>query len=205
MEWSSDGWRSAFRIELRVQAIGLASRGWPVLPGTYPADSRWTGRSGTESEGPAPVQADWSERLVRNPDEAASWWSEQPYSLLLATGTTVEALEVDSGLGRRAASVLRAGGFPAPIVSTPDGRWFFLTEGDQSLCEELADTVEVRLHSTGSWVPMPPTTYPQGLVHWRVKPDVCAWRLPRPALVQDALCAGLLESHDVVDLVAAGN
>lgn len=213
MEWSSDRWQwsagqwhSAFRIELRVQAIGLVARGWPVLPGTYPSEDRWIGRSGREANGPAPVHTDWEDRLVTNPDDAAACWSEQqPYSLLLATGSTVEAIEVDSHLGRRTASVLRAGGFPAPIVSTPDGRWYFLTEGGQTLGEELDGVARIRLHTTGSWVPMPPTTYPQGLVHWRVKPDVCAWRLPRPELVQKALCAGLYDSHDVAGLVAAGH
>ncbi|MFD1051801.1 hypothetical protein ACFQ1S_42715, partial [Kibdelosporangium lantanae] len=34
-DWS-DSWRGAFRIELRAEAVGLAWRGWPVLPGTYP-------------------------------------------------------------------------------------------------------------------------------------------------------------------------
>ena len=32
-----DSWRGAFRIELRAEAIGLAWRGWPVLPGVNPA------------------------------------------------------------------------------------------------------------------------------------------------------------------------
>ena len=34
MDWS-DSWRGAFRIELRAQAIGLAYRGWHVMPGIY--------------------------------------------------------------------------------------------------------------------------------------------------------------------------
>jgi hypothetical protein len=206
MDLSADGWRSAFRIELRVQAIGFAARGWPVVPGTYPKQSRWVGHSGADVNGPVPIRSDWQDwkdPMSAHPDEVASWWSGQPYSLLVATGPAVEALEVDVDLGRRAASALRTLGCPVPIVATPDGRWYFLTAGEQRLCPELADAAEVRLHTTGSWVPMPPTTYPQGLVHWRVKPEVCGWRLPSPGLVQDALCAGLYDMHNVADLVAA--
>ena len=39
VEASVTGWAGAFRIELRVQAIELASRGWSVLPGTFPVGS----------------------------------------------------------------------------------------------------------------------------------------------------------------------
>ena len=56
-DWS-DSWREAFRIELRAEAIGLASRGWPVLPGTYPVGTEWAGRNGIEADGPVPVHAD---------------------------------------------------------------------------------------------------------------------------------------------------
>lgn len=202
MDWSEKGWRSAFRIELRVQAIGLASRGWPVLPGTFPADSQWAGRSGAESDGPVPVHRDWQEGVGTDPDRVASYWSDRPYSLLVATGPAVEAIEVGAGLGRRAAVALRLRGVPVPIVATPDGRWYFLTRGDQQLCGELAADPEVRLHGPGSWMPMPPTIFRQGVVHWRVKPQVCGWQLPGPEAVQDALCIGLHEHHDVAGLVA---
>jgi hypothetical protein len=204
MDWSADGWRSAFRIELRVQAIGLASRGWPVVPGTYPVDSRWAGRTESEVDGPQPVHTDWQDRLDTPPDQVASLWSDHPYSLLLATGAAVEAIEVRENLGHRAASALRSQGFPVPIVATPDGRWYFLTSGGgQRLCSELANTALVRLHSAGSWVPMPPTTFPHGVVHWRVRPEVCGWRLPTPDLVQDALCVGMHAHENVANLVAA--
>jgi hypothetical protein len=203
MEWSADRWRSAFRIELRVQAIGFASRGWPVLPGTYPVDSRWVGESGSEETGLVPVHRNWQERLGTDPDQVASWWSGRPYSLLVATGSAVAAIEVGATVGRRAASALRALGVPVPIVATPDRRWYFLTSGADRPFPELADVAEIRFHGTGSWVPMPPTTFHHGLVHWRVKPEVCGWQLPSPELVQDALCTGMYDIEDVADLVTA--
>ncbi|MBB5153985.1 bifunctional DNA primase/polymerase [Saccharopolyspora phatthalungensis] len=222
MHRSADRWRNTFpgipahpagltssRIELRVQAIGFASRGWPVLPGTYPEGDHWTGRRGGQDNGPMPTHRDWQDRLGTNPDEVTSWWTDRPYSLLVATGITVDAIEADADLGRRAASVLRALGFPVPIVATPDGRWYFLTASGGRLYPELAEHGEIRLHGNGSWVPMPPTAYPRGAVHWRVKPEVCAWHLPTPEFVQDAFCTGLdiLDNNspeNVAELLAAG-
>lgn len=209
MDWSANGWRSAFRIELRVQAIGFASRGWPVLPGTYPEDARWAGRSGNEAAdqraaGPVPVHEDWQQRVGVDVEEVAATWSERPYSLLIATGAEIEALEVASDWGKRAARALRSVGVPVPIVATPDGRWYFLTAGGQQLCPELAETGRVTLHSTGSWIAMPPTTFQHGVVHWRVKPEVCGWQLPSPELVQDVLRTGMNTVENVADLVAAG-
>lgn len=203
MDLSVDGWRSAFRIELRVQAIGFASRGWPVLPGTHPTTEGWAGRDEAESAGPVPVHPHWERHLDTDPDQVATWWVERPYSLLLATGEFAEAIEVDADLGRRAAAELRALRAPVPIAATPAGRWYFLTRSGQTLDADLAALPEVSLHSTGSWVPLPPSTFPQGLVHWRVKPQVCDWRLPDPHLVQDALRAGLHESVGVADLAGA--
>lgn len=215
MDWSAHGWRSAFRIELRVQAIGFASRGWPVLTGTFPAESGWSDGEKTYVDGPAPVCSDWQEDLGTNPEQVAARWSGQPYSLLLATGTSVDALEVDASVGYRAAAALRSLGFPVPIVSTPQGRWYFLISAGQQIYPELARTGAIRLHGEGSWVPMPPTIFHHGVVHWRVKPEICGWRLPSSRVVQDALCmSGCVEEsadagisagspEDVVRLVAA--
>lgn len=203
MDWSTGGWRGAFRIELRVEAIGFASRGWSVMPGTYPVDSHWAGRDGDEPTGPVPVHDDWQKRLSVPPEQVAAWWSSAPYSLLVATGSAIDAIEVPTELGRRATSALRELGVPVPIVATPDQRWYFLTSSGSRLCPELADAPEIRLHGAGSWVPMPPTTFQHGLAHWRVKPEVCGWRLPLSGLVQDALRTGRDKLEDVANLVSA--
>lgn len=219
MDWSADGWQSAFRIELRVQAIGFASRGWPVLPGTVPGEAGWFGRSGIDAVGPKPLHEDWRTRPAIGPDEVPAWWSDRPHSLLVATGTVLDALEVDASLGRRAAAALRSRGVLAPIIAVPDGRWYFLTAPTGSaepLYSELRSTGMVRSHSTGSWVVLPPTPYllpsdettprrryHQGVVHWRVKPEVCGWRLPDSEHVQDALWTG--NDDHVAALAVAGN
>lgn len=181
-------WRGAFRIELRAEAIGLAGRGWPVLPGTYPGQAE-----GEESDWtrPTPAHADWRERLGAHPRQVAAWWTGRPYSLLVATGTVVDAVEVDDRIGRRAAGLLRATGHPAPIVATPDGRWLFLTTVADDFPSDLAEHPGVERHGAGSWVPLPPTPFRHGVVHWRVKPDIWGWRLPRAATVHDVLVRAL--------------
>jgi hypothetical protein len=186
MDWS-DNWRRAFRVELRAQAIGLAWRRWPVLPGTYPAGAHWAGRDGMQDSGPAPVHKDWQERIGTQPEQVASWWAGRPYSLLLATGDTLDAIEVGSSLGTGAARVLRTLGMPVPIIATPTGRWIFLTKPGHRVAEALAGHGDVVVHGKDSWVPLPPTQFQHGVVHWRVRPEVCGWQIPEAHVVQDAL------------------
>jgi hypothetical protein len=186
MDWS-DNWRRAFRVELRAQAIGLAWRRWPVLPGTYPAGAHWAGRDGMDDSGPAPVHKDWPERIGTQPEQVASWWAGRPYSLLLATGATLDAIEVGSSLGTGAARVLRTLGMPVPIIATPTGRWIFLTKSGHRVADALAGHDDVVVHGKDSWVPLPPTQFQHGVVHWRVRPEVCGWQIPEAHVVQDAL------------------
>lgn len=192
MDWS-DSWRGAFRIELRAQAIGLAWRGWQVMPGTYPAGDE-----------PTPVFEDWAERVNTAPaGEIADWWNGEPYSLLVATGKTLDAIEVGDQLGRQTAAVLRSTGTPVPIAATPSGRWLFLTEPGQRLHSELAANEDVVLHSAGSWIPLPPSAFLAGIVHWRVRPEVCGWDLPGSRIVQDALLRAVPEKVGYSSLLAA--
>ena len=204
-EWS-DSWRGAFRVELRAQAIGLAWRGWPVLPGTYPAGSHWAGRELPENTGAHPVHDDWKARIGTEPEQVASWWSGRPYSVLLATGVTFDAIEVPGDLGRGAARELRTVGLPVPILATPDDRWTFLVTTGQPLARTLAEHPDVVLHAAGSYVPLPPTPVRHGVVHWRVRPEVCGWQMPTSSTVQDALLDALARetlARPVAELVVA--
>ncbi|WP_133847602.1 bifunctional DNA primase/polymerase [Labedaea rhizosphaerae] len=195
-EWS-DSWRGAFRVELRAEAIGLAWRGWPVLPGTYPtgsvnpAQARWAGRDGVEADGLMPVHENWQQRIGTDAEQVAAWWTGQPYSLLLATGVVLDAIEVPDELGRQAARALRLLGVPVPIVATPDGKWLFLTTVAGELRADLANNADVTLHGAGSWIPLPPSSFRHGVAHWRVKPEVCGWEFPHADVVQNVLADAL--------------
>lgn len=190
MNWT-ETWRNAFRTELRAEAIGLAWHGWPVVPGTYPEGSRWVGRPGAPQEAPMPLHDDWLEIAGSDPKTVASLWTGSPYSLLLATGFALDVLDVSAELGRRTATELRSIGLVAPIAATPTGRWLFpVVTGDQ-LCAELDRHQEVVLHGRGSWVPLPPSPFVHGVVHWRVKPEVSGWHVPRSSDVQQAVVDAL--------------
>ncbi|WP_158848136.1 bifunctional DNA primase/polymerase [Saccharothrix deserti] len=187
MEWS-DSWRGAFRIELRAEAVNLAWHGWPVLPGTYPAGEQWAGRNGVEDDGPVPVHRDWQERIGTEAEQVATWWAGHSYSILLATGHGVDAIEVSADLGRRAAVELRATGIPVPIVATPEGRWMFLVaSGGTAIPSATSTDGDVKHYGQGEYVPLPPSPAQVGVVHWRVKPQICAWQLPHANVVRDAL------------------
>jgi hypothetical protein len=95
---------------------------------------------------------------------------------------------------------------PVPIVATPAGKWMFLTKTGRPLRRELARDEQVTLHGAGSYVPLPPSPFEHGVVHWRVKPEICGWRLPESAVVQEALVDALTLPSGMsrmADLVAA--
>jgi hypothetical protein len=199
MDWS-DSWRGAFRIELRAQAIGLACRGWSVMPGTYPAGSQWVGAAESRPDGPSPIHDDWADRLDTPAEQVADWWNGGPYSLLVATGTALDAIEVDAELGRRTTAVLRAQGLPVPIAATPAGRWLFLTTSGQRLHTSLEADKDLVLHGAGGWIPLPPSAFLHGIVHWRVRPEVCGWNLPESRVVQHAMVEALAYTAEKSEL-----
>lgn len=209
-EWPAY-WHDAFRIELRAAAIGLAWRGWPVFPGTYPDSNRSMDHDSPEAGSawtrPVPAHSDWRQRIGAHPQQVASWWADRPYSVLVATGTMLDAIEVDDQLGRRAATLLRATGRPAPIVAMPNRRWLFLTATASGIPAALAKGTNIQWHNEGSWVPLPPTPFEQGVIHWRVKPEIWDWRLPCAIVVHDVLVRALpSQSHmETVQSVAAVN
>jgi hypothetical protein len=190
MDWTKT-WRNAFRTELRAEAIGLAYHGWPVVPGTYPEGSAWVGRPGAAQSGPVPLHEDWIEQATAGPDRVAALWSGLPFSLLLATGLVYDVIDMSAALGRRTAAELRNVGLPAPIAATPDGRWLFPVVAGEPLCADIAGHPEVVLHGLGSWIPLPPSPFVHGVVHWRVKPDVSGWHVPRSSDVQQAVLDAL--------------
>ncbi|HKR51627.1 MAG TPA: bifunctional DNA primase/polymerase [Pseudonocardiaceae bacterium] len=200
MDWM-DTWRDAFRTELRAEAIRFAQHGWPVVPGSYPRGTRWVGmpsslRAGGQ-HGSAPVHQDWARLAGCGPDRVAELWSGHPFSVLLATGMGVDALDLPAELGRATAIGLRVAGVAVPTAVTPTGRWLLPVLGGGALHRELDDHPDVVLHAEGDWVPLPPSPCQPGVVRWRVKPGVCGWALPWLDEVTDAVLAALDEVRPV--------
>jgi hypothetical protein len=197
MDWT-DTWRDAFRTELRAEAIGFARHGWPVVPGSYPRGSDWVGthcslRTDTGYHTAIPVHANWAQLAGCGPERVAELWSSHPFSVLLATGMGIDALDLPAELGRATAIGLRVAGIPVPIATTPTGRWLFPVIGAGAVHFALAEHSDVLLHAQGGWVPLPPSPCLPGVVHWRIKPEMCGWELPRLDEMTDAVLAALDE------------
>ncbi|MGH3625123.1 MAG: bifunctional DNA primase/polymerase, partial [Sciscionella sp.] len=109
--------------EIRTAAMDLAEHGWPVLTGTYQLaeHSGWLGKPG--AMGLEPVADLWTMAATTDPTVALEWWTRRPYSVLLACGNRVDALEIPATHGECALGHLRASGHLGPIAVTPFGTW----------------------------------------------------------------------------------
>ena len=99
--------------------------------------------------------------------------------LLLATGTSLDVLEVPSAVGRLVCAQLRAAGIAVPVAATPTGRWWFPVTTGGALPAAVADRTDIVLYTDGAAVLAPPSETPDGWVHWRVAPALSGYR-PSP-------------------------
>lgn len=183
--WHS--YRSVGRDELTAGALALADHGWPVVPGTFWQGRRWAGMAGAPRSCSVPVLPDGGAGATCDTSAIAGWWSELPYSVLLATGCVLDAIEVSPPVGRRLSTHLRDCGVVAPAGTTPTGRWWFLVTAGEPLRPELESRSDVILHGRGSWVVAPPSQDAQGVVEWRVSPSSDNPTPPDTYNVQSAL------------------
>jgi hypothetical protein len=108
---------------------------------------------------------------------------ESPSTLLLITGTALDVLEVPTEIGKRMCAVLRAAGAVVPVAATPTGTWWYPISPGSPLPTELRDVAGVRLRTAGAVVLAPPSTVPDGWVHWRVSPALTGYRVPSAEVV----------------------
>jgi hypothetical protein len=99
-------------------------------------------------------------------------------TVAVVTGTVLDILEVPASLGRLVCARLRAGGLVVPVAATPTGAWYYPLVAGAELPVELAALRGVELHTDGAAVLMPPSTVPDGWVHWRVAPASCGYVVP---------------------------
>lgn len=193
MSWW-DSSRVGYGAQLQSAAVGLAAHGWPILPGTFWQGRGWCGRPGSgeaSQEGPLPISASGLAAATTDAARVTAWWSGAPYSILVATGITVDVIEVDATAGRQIGAILRARGVTAPVVSTTAGHWRFAVTAGQSLLPELDAHPDVVLYGRGAFVVAPPSDDAQGAQRWEIGPWVCRWQLPDPYDVQHAVLTPL--------------
>jgi hypothetical protein len=177
--------------EIRTAAVDLARHGWPVLPGTYQLAEHggWLGKAG--AVGLEPAAAMWQLTTTTNPDVAMERWTRRPYSVLLACGAVVAAVEVPATHGQRALAQLSPHE-RGPVAATPFGSWlFFVRGGDEPLRPELAAHAHAQLHAGGAWLPLPPTVREGIPYRWQLPPSGVGWVLPVSIDVQRVLVTSL--------------
>ena len=116
-----------------------------------------------------------------------------PAGLLLATGTSLDVLEMPAAVGRLVCAQLRAAGMAVPVAATPTGRWWFPVTTGGTLPAPLRERTDVVLHTGGAAVLAPPSETPDGWVHWRVAPALSGYR-PSPV---GPIVAAVLAAADV--------
>ncbi|GIE76190.1 DNA primase [Actinoplanes philippinensis] len=189
MQWSS---RQPFvppsildRALLRRAALRYAAHGWAVTPGAHLTGDRFDcGRTACDITGCHPALDSWAASTGDDPARISAWWRRRPYTVLLPTGDTFDALEVPASLGTH-------GPASGPVAVTAAGRWIFLVRPGSTLRPELEHRLDVVRHGAGSWIPAPPSRMPEGPVRWEIHPARTQWRLPASDEVQDRLAAAL--------------
>jgi hypothetical protein len=179
--------RSIQRAALRRAALRYADRGWRVVPGAALIDDRYVCGPLCPTVGCHPAVDHWERVASNDSEDIDRWWSEGPFSVLLATGHMFDVIEVPAHLGAAAARSTTLG----PVAVSPAGRWMFLVEPGDSLRPELAARLDIVQHGPGSWVPAPPTRTPSGHIRWEIHPHVTGWEMPNPYAVQKVLVAHL--------------
>ncbi|WP_433307396.1 bifunctional DNA primase/polymerase [Actinoplanes sp. CA-030573] len=186
------------RVRLRRHALRYAGHGWAVTPGAQLTGHRFVcGRAGCPIMACHPALESWEDSATTDPGQVAEWWRRRPYSVLLATGWTFDALEVPASLGLRVLGAARlrsavpGSDARGPVAVTAAGRWMFLVKPGEPLRSELDHRLDVVRHGRGSWIPAAPSRMLEGPVRWAVPPEQTRWRLPDPDLVQGLLVDAL--------------
>jgi hypothetical protein len=174
------------RMRLRHAALVYARHGWMVLAGSRLCGDRFKCGPGCRTIACHPVAQRWDEAATTDAATIEKNWRRSPFSVLLPTGSTFDAVEVPARMGARMGDATAG-----PVLVTPTGQWLFLVSPGERLRPELARHHDVVLHGLGSWIPAPPVRAPEGPMRWAVAPSESDWRLPEPRPVQSALVATL--------------
>jgi hypothetical protein len=146
----------------RDYALAYAARGWPVFPVKARAKAPPLTRNGCKD-------------ATTNPDAIRRWWTQVPDANIgLATGTAIDALDVDGYEGWRsvALAVAEYGCLASsPVTSTPRGgaHFLYLPTG-VGLRAGFLPSVDWR--GRGGYIIAPPSVGANGIAYgWAVKPS----------------------------------
>ncbi|WP_436499470.1 bifunctional DNA primase/polymerase [Actinokineospora sp. HUAS TT18] len=168
--------------EVREAALDCVRHGWPVLPGTYQLDDsgRWWGRR--DAAGLLPAFPDWRDSVITDVERTDEIWSRRPYSLLLACGSGLDAVEVSREMSRGVAQRLDAAGIAGPRVLTPSFTTFVLVRSiERTAADECGQPT--------SWIPLPPSTNGHRPYRWASSPESVDWHVPHMTTVTNILRA----------------
>lgn len=136
---------------LRSMAMEYVRAGWPIVA-VDPAGDRLV-----------------AESTPADPSAAAQWWSDQPYGIGCRLGEAFDALAIPAGLGTRIVDQMQQ--VPGVIEVPGQAHWLILVTPGALRIRELAQCRQVRLYTTGWWIPLPPTPISGDAVRWINEPD----------------------------------
>jgi hypothetical protein len=127
-----------------------------------------------------------------SPRTDPSAWADDPATILLITGHGIDVVELPLGSTPPEAIFSRAI-LPGPVALWASARprllLFAGTTGGGAVPDRLPDGLPegALLHTTGSYVPLPPSRVRTGDVVWMRPPQALEWQLPELGEVVDLL------------------
>jgi hypothetical protein len=181
--------------EIRDAAVDYVEHGWSVQPGTYQVHGSRYWHGSARAEGLEPIAEPWSGAGIADAEVAGEVWTRRPYSILMACGVVVDALEIPAALGARLAQPLRAADCLPPTIVSPFGTWLLLTSPGQPVRLELAQQPGIGVRRTGSWIALPPTAHGYLPYRWRTHPRALGWSVPSSLAVQHVLAEAVTPGY----------
>ncbi|MGH3492524.1 MAG: bifunctional DNA primase/polymerase [Sciscionella sp.] len=170
--------------DIRDAAVHYVEQGWSVQPGTYQVDGSPCWHGSADAVGLQPIAPAWSAAGITDAAHAREVWTRRPYSILMACGPVVDALQVPAALGALVIHDLRAARCLPPIIAGPFDTWLLLIAPGEPMLLELVLQRGIRVHGRGQWIVLPSTAFGRRPYRWRMHPRAVNWSVPPARAVQ---------------------
>jgi hypothetical protein len=173
----------------KAAVTAFLEAGWAIAPGAWwdsRVDQYHCRRVGCLTTGT--IHA--ADGMTPRTDPSA--WADDPATILLITGHGIDVVELPLGATPPEAIFSRST-LPGPVALWASARprllLFASTTGGSTVPDRLPAGLPegALLHSTGSYVPLPPSRVRTGDVVWMRPPQVLGWKLPELGEVVDVL------------------